>query len=67
MLRRFRDYSLASTQFGRLFIKVYYAISPVLVRWFGQNKFIKKIWKIHTDRLVNYLRNKGVEDTPYSD
>ncbi len=30
-LRRFRDYTLDETWYGRLFIKCYYAISPILV------------------------------------
>ena len=35
-LRRFRDYTLDLTWYGRLFIKCYYAVSPVIVKWFGQ-------------------------------
>ena len=66
-LRRFRDYSLASTKLGRLFIKIYYAISPKLVRWFGKNNFVKKVWRFFTDKLVQHLQKKGVKDTPYKD
>ena len=67
MLRRFRDYSLSTNVFGRAFIKVYYAISPILVRVFGKSKVVKKIWKFFTDKLVNRLHKNGVEDTPYND
>ena len=35
-LRRYRDYTLAETWLGRLFILLYYAISPTLVKWFGE-------------------------------
>lgn len=34
-LRRYRDYTLAETWYGRAFIHTYYAISPTIVRWFG--------------------------------
>ena len=66
-LRRFRDYTLAETWYGRAFIKVYYAISPTLVKWFGETKWFKALWKGKLDRLVNKLRSEGVEDTPYED
>lgn len=36
-LRRFRDSTLASTWYGLLFTKTYYAVSPTLVRWFGDS------------------------------
>ena len=67
ILRRYRDYSLATNTFGRAFIKVYYAISPTLVQVFGKSKVVKKIWKFFTDKLVNYLHKNGVENTPYND
>ena len=35
ILRRFRDNDLANSIFGRVFIHAYYAISPSLVRMFG--------------------------------
>lgn len=34
-LKRFRDYTLKETWYGRAFIRCYYAISPLLVKWFG--------------------------------
>ncbi len=66
-LRRFRDDTLGSTWYGRLFIRTYYAISPTLVKWFGHTKWFKKMWKGTLDRMVSGLRAKGVEDTPYND
>jgi len=66
-LRRYRDYSLASNFFGRTFIKIYYAISPTLVKLFGNTKWFKKMWKRKLDRMVNKLQRKGFEDTPYND
>lgn len=66
-LRRFRDYSLASTLFGRLFIMLYYAISPTLVKLFGDTKWFKRMWKSTLDKMVENLKQKGYESTPYED
>ncbi len=66
-LRRFRDYTLAETWYGRLFIRTYYAISPTLVKWFGNTEWFKKMWKGTLDKMVNELNAEGVEDTPYED
>ena len=66
-LRRFRDYTLAETWYGRAFIRTYYAISPTLVKWFGHTEWFKKMWKGKLDRMVANLNAEGVEDTPYVD
>lgn len=66
-LRRFRDYTLAETWYGRAFIRTYYAISPTLVKWFGHTEWFKNMWKGKLDRMVANLNAKGVEDTPYED
>lgn len=66
-LRRYRDYELAETWHGRLFIKAYYAISPTIVKWFGDTAWFKKMWKGKLDRMVSNLQQKGVENTPYED
>ena len=66
-LRRYRDYTLAETWHGRAFIRIYYAVSPTLVKWFGHTEWFKKLWKGRLDRMVEKLKNNGVEDTPYND
>ena len=66
-LRRYRDETLGSTWYGRAFIKLYYAVSPTLVKWFGKTKWFKKMWKGTLDRMVSKLQDKGVESTPYQD
>ena len=66
-LRRFRDNTLAETWYGRAFIRVYYAISPTLVKWFGETEWFKNLWKPTLDRMVANLNESGVEDTPYDD
>ena len=66
-LRRFRDDTLDATWYGRLFIRCYYAISPTLVKWFGNTTWFKKIWRGPLDLLVTKLKNDGVSDTLYHD
>lgn len=66
-LRRFRDYTLAKTWYGRTFIRAYYAISPTLVKWFGRTEWFQKLWKAKLDRMVTTLNANGVENTPYLD
>lgn len=67
ILRRYRDYTLASKWYGRLFIRVYYATSPTLVRWFSKTDWFKCMWQGCLDRIVHHLQEKGVADTPYKD
>ena len=66
-LRRFRDYTLDATWHGRIFIKCYYAISPTIVKWFGETKWFKSFWKATLDKLVSKLNRKGISNTPYKD
>lgn len=66
-LRRYRDNVLAKTWYGRAFIRMYYAVSPTLVKWFGDTDWFKNMWKGKLDRMVADFRNKGIESTPYED
>ncbi len=66
-LRRFRDYTLAETWYGRAFIHTYYAISPTIVKWFGKTEWFKKMWRSKLDKMVYKLNENGVENTPYED
>jgi transcription elongation factor Elf1 len=66
-LRRFRDYDLAETWYGRAFIRMYYAISPTLVKWFGHTEWFKRLFRGKLDRMVKRLQDKGFESTPYED
>lgn len=65
--RRFRDYILDTTWYGRLFIRCYYAISPIIVKWFGDTKWFKIFCKTRLDKMVSALNSKGVENTSYTD
>ena len=64
-LRRFRDNTLDRTWYGRAFIRAYYAVSPTLVRWFGKDSWFQALFRPMLDRLVDRLRQSGVEDTAY--
>ena len=66
-LRRYRDDTLGATWYGRLFIRVYYAISPTLVKWFGKTTWFKRMWQGRLDKMVSKLNNDGVKNTPYQD
>ena len=66
-LRRFRDGVLAKSAPGRAFIRTYYALSPGLVRRFGDSPRFRRFWRARLDALTARLRAKGVESTPYED
>ena len=66
-LRRYRDDTLGATWYGRLFIRVYYAISPTLVKCFGKTTWFKRMWQGKLDKIVEKLNSNGVENTPYQD
>ncbi len=53
-LRRFRDDYLSKKAFGRLFIRIYYFISPYLVKHIKHNSFANKKIK----RFLDWFRKK---------
>lgn len=67
VLRRYRDTKLASSWYGRTFIRLYYAVSPSLVKVFGRFKWFHKLIKPKLDKLVSDLREQGYDNTPYND
>lgn len=67
VLRRYRDESLLPTWYGRLFVKVYYAVSPKLIRLFGTYKWFNNFWRGYMDNMVNRLRREGICDSKYYD
>ncbi len=66
-LRRYRDHVLYASASGRLFIRLYYFLSPKLVHCFGNQQFFKRTWKAFLDMKINKLKEKGFADTPYCD
>lgn len=67
VLRRYRDYRLMKSIFGRLFVKVYYLLSPSLVRKYSQKSWFKRFWVSCLNRKIQKLKKKGYSDDPYYD
>ena len=63
-LRRFRDTVLRCSAAGRLFIRVYYALSPKLVHLFGQEQWFRSFWRHRLDRMIQRLHKSGIGDEP---
>lgn len=66
-LRRFRDDTLAQSIAGRCFIRLYYAVSPTMVKVFGEARWFNRLCKPALDRMVDKLNRNGVKNTPYED
>ena len=64
ILRGFRDDTLNSTMLGRVFVRVYYLLSPVAVVIGGS--LLRDVALRPLDRLVGKLRARGVSDSRYS-
>lgn len=66
-LRRYRDTTLSSNRWGKAFIKIYYALSPTLVKHFGKYNWFICACKPILDKFVSKLQMSGFENTPYQD
>lgn len=67
VLRRYRDEKLANSFCGRMFIKLYYTFSPILIKMFGKTIAFNNFFKKRLDKKVSKLKNKGFDNTPYND
>lgn len=67
VLRRFRDEVLLPMCCGRLFVKTYYAVSPTLLKHFGNNNIFKTFCMTVLDLFIKHLKIKGFSDKPYDD
>ncbi|MDF1690402.1 MAG: hypothetical protein P1U35_12420 [Cycloclasticus sp.] len=56
ILREYRDEVLASTSFGRCFIKIYYATSPYMVKLLKDQKQINNLIRHGLDKLIGYIK-----------
>ena len=66
-LRRFRDHILDATWYGKIFIRFYYTVSPVFVKWFGETKIFKSLFEKILNKLILSLNKKGIKNTSYKD
>ena len=67
VLRRYRDNVLLESTPGRAFVKLYYAVSPAMVRRFGNSRWFSGILRPVLDRKVRKLKDAGYQDTEYRD
>lgn len=66
-LRRYRDQVLRNSWLGRAFVRVYYYLSPKIVRKFGDKAPFISINRRVLDGWVRSLNKKGFENTSYHD
>lgn len=66
-LRRFRDFRLSKFFWGRMFIRIYYKISPKAVKLFGNKNWFRIFWKKRLDKMIVKLQRDGYDNTPYYD
>ena len=67
VLRRYRDCVLAVTWYGRIFIRLYYALSPVLLQWFGRVHWFCRLCRYRLDHWTVRLIRMGINDDWYDD
>ena len=67
VLRRWRDNQLASMKMGRQFIRLYYRVSPAVVRTVGGWNWFTNLVRRPLDILVDRLAASGYSSLPYSD
>ena len=58
VLRAYRDNVLLKNPFGKAFVKSYYAVSPILVKYFGETKWFRGFWRKRLDRMVALIKDK---------
>ena len=66
-LRRYRDNILRKNFFGKLLVKIYYSVSPTLVKIFGNIPIFKNFFKKILDRKIEKLHKKGISSLKYND
>lgn len=67
VLRRYRDVVLRANPLGRLFVRIYYAVSPFLVKRFGKTAWFQKLWRRLLDAKIAALRAEGISGGAYRD
>ncbi len=55
ILRMYRDNTLSKKWYGEIFIRFYYLVSPVIVRYLGESKLFKRFWKRILDSFIKRM------------
>lgn len=58
-LRNYRDDTLLKTHLGRLFVKIYYSVSPSIVTILKRHDKINLFIKRGLDKFINHIKNKN--------
>jgi len=56
ILRQWRDEYLLHSYFGRIFVKIYYVISPSIAKVIKKYKILKDLSKLVLKPIINYVR-----------
>ena len=56
VLRKFRDSKLLPYLPGRIFVKIYYAISPTIIKYFGNNILFVSLCRKSLNKLIKFLQ-----------
>lgn len=59
VLRKFRDNVLKRNIFGRIFIRIYYALSPSFARWLKKTTRLNLFVKCRLDKFVHKLKSNS--------
>lgn len=59
VLRCYRDDVLSRTWYGKAFIQSYYAISPTIVKWFGNTNWFNYIFRNILDKFIENLKTSN--------
>ncbi|CZH08825.1 CFI-box-CTERM domain-containing protein [Legionella pneumophila serogroup 1] len=58
LLREFRDEYLQSSKLGIYFVKFYYKISPYIAYLSEKNPYLKRVFRLILDRIVQIIEKK---------
>jgi hypothetical protein len=56
--RKFRDRTLLTNPFGRLFLSLYYQIGPVFAQYVNRSFHLKKIIRFFLEKLASFMRSR---------
>ncbi|MDT9275816.1 MAG: hypothetical protein P5680_14565 [Limnospira sp. PMC 737.11] len=54
--RKFRDRSLLTNPWGRLFVSVYYQVGPQIAQYVNRSFYLKKIVRLWLEKLASFMR-----------